>query len=80
MAQSPFARFGQSALVGTTQTERRHTVTGKETLPLIAAYEYQTGYDSELWRQIAEANSIDDLDALTTNTVLVIPPVKASST
>ncbi len=80
MALSPYARFGTSALVGTTQTERRHVVTGKETLPLIAAYEYKTGYDSELWRQIAEANAIDDLGAVSVNTVLVIPPVKPVAT
>ncbi|HJU22839.1 MAG TPA: LysM domain-containing protein [Casimicrobiaceae bacterium] len=81
MALSPYARFGASALVGTPQTERHHVVTGGETLPLIAAYEYNTfQYDSEIWRQLAEANGIDDLDALAVNTVLVVPPIKPSST
>ncbi len=80
MALSPFSRFGVSALVGTRQQERRHIVVAGETIQAIAANEFQGGYDSELWRQIAEANSIDDLDALTVNTVLVIPAPLPSTT
>lgn len=74
MALSPYARFGQTALTGQTQSARRHVVVGGETLPLIAATEYSTGYDSELWRQIAEHNDVDDLDDLTTGRALTIPP------
>lgn len=81
MPLSVYARFGLSTLTtGTQQTLRQHTVIAGETLPKIAAAEYQTGYSSELWRQIAEYNSIDDIEALTVGTVLVIPAPKPAST
>lgn len=74
MPASPYTRFGTSSLLSPTQTARRHTVAAGETVPLIAAAEYRTGYDSELWRQIAEYNEINDLDELDINQVLAIPP------
>lgn len=80
MAASVYTRFGSSALTGQGQSARIHTVIGGESLPIIAAYEYSTGYDSEAWRQIAEYNDIEDLDAITVGTVLSIPPLAASST
>jgi nucleoid-associated protein YgaU len=80
MALSPYARFGKSAIEGQEQTSARHIITGGETLPSIAAFEYATGYDSELWRQLAEANDIDDIEALTVNMALDIPPAAASET
>lgn len=80
MAKGPYERFGKSKIDGSTQTSARHIVVGGETIPSIAAHEYATGYDSELWRQVAEANDVDDLEALTVNTALDIPPPKASET
>lgn len=72
-AKSVYERFGKSALVGSDQTARRHVYKGAEKLPAIAAFEFDTGYDSELWRQLAEFNNIDDLDAIAVGTVLVLP-------
>jgi nucleoid-associated protein YgaU len=80
MALSPYARFGKSQIGGTVQIERRHTVTGDETIPMIAHKKLLVGYDQEIWRQIAEANEVDDLDALTSNQVLVIPSPEPSET
>lgn len=80
MAQSPFSRFGATTITGTAGTQRRHVIVGGDTLPSITAYELNTGYDSELWRQIAEANGVDDLDALTVGQALAIPQPAASST
>ncbi len=80
MALGPYARFGRSTVEGASQTSKRHVVVGGETLSNIAAAEYGTGYDSELWRQIAEANEIDDIESLTVNTALAIPPPAASET
>lgn len=73
-SKSVYERFGTSNLAGSDQVSRRYTVTGGDTLPSIAA---AAGYDSELWRQIAEAQTppIDDLDALQVGMVLVIPSV-----
>lgn len=79
-ARSPYARYGRSTITGSTQIERRHTVRGGETLPLIAHRELDCGYDDEAWRQIAEANDIQDLDDIDVNTVLVIPSPKPSET
>jgi nucleoid-associated protein YgaU len=78
--KSPYERFGKSAIDGETQTTARHIIVGGETIPSIAASEYQTGYDSELWRQLAEANDIDDIEALTVNTALDVPPPASSET
>lgn len=72
-AKSVYERFGSSALTGSDQTARRHTVKGGESMSSIAAYEFATGYDSELWRQVAEYNGIDDLDAVAPGTVLTLP-------
>lgn len=80
MPKSPYARFGRSTVEGSSQTSKRHVVTGGETIPSIAASEYGTGYDSELWRQLAEANDIDDIEAVTVNTALAVPPPAASET
>jgi nucleoid-associated protein YgaU len=75
MAQSVYTRFGQSTITSAPQAAKRHIVVGGETLPMIAANEYvNSGYDSELWRKIAEYNSISDLDSVTVNTSLKIPP------
>lgn len=72
-AKSVYERLGTSQLVGSDQTARRHIYKAAEKFPAIAAYEFNTGYDSELWRQLAEYNGIDDLDAVTPGTVLVLP-------
>lgn len=80
MAKSPYARFGKPANEDASQATTRHIVVGGETIPLIAANEYDTGYDSELWRQVAEGNAVDDLEALTVGQALDIPPPKASDT
>jgi nucleoid-associated protein YgaU len=78
-ARSVYERFGKSALAGSDQTARRHIYKGAETFPSIAAYECNTGYDSEIWRQIAEYNSIDDLDNVTAGTALIIPQINPTS-
>ncbi len=75
MALSPYARFAKP--VSDARPHVTHVMTGAETLPSIAAFEYNTGYDAELWRQIAEYNEIDELDELTPGTVLVIPPARS---
>lgn len=72
-AKSVYERFGASTLTGTDQTARKHTYKGGETMSAIAAYEFATGYDSEVWRQLAEYNAIDDLDAITVGKVLTLP-------
>ncbi len=80
MGKSVYERFGSSGLSGSNQTARRHTVTSAETLPLIASLEFDIEYDSELWRQVAEANGIADLDSVAPGTVLVIPSPSPTST
>lgn len=78
MPRSPYARFGKPA---DAQSVARHVVVGNETIPLIAANEYpDAGYDSELWRQLAEENDIDDLEALTVGEALSVPPPAPSET
>jgi nucleoid-associated protein YgaU len=79
--RSVYERFGTPTVTGTDVVQRRHTVLAGETLPSIAAYEYPgAGYDSELWRQIAEENDIDDLEDLDTGTTLRIPSPAPSET
>lgn len=80
--KSVYERFGASQISGSDQTARHHTVIQGDTLWSIAALEFNTGYDSELWRQIAEAQNppIDDLDNIPIGTVLVIPSVQPTST
>lgn len=73
MGKSVYEKFGTSLIAGSDQTQQRHIVAGGETLPLIASDRYQTEYDSELWRQTAEANSIDDPDAIVPGQALIIP-------
>lgn len=73
MGKSVYERFGTSALAGSDQVQRRHVVAAGETLPSIASDEFNIEYDAELWRQVAEANAIDDLDAVTIGSALVIP-------
>ena len=73
MAASVYRRFGSVDVSAPVQNERQHTVIGGETLPGIAALEFTTGYDSELWRQLAEGNGITDLDAVRAGQVLRVP-------
>lgn len=81
MADSVYKRFGQSNIGGTAQSGLRHTVTGNETLPFIAANLWETdGYSSENWRQLAEENDIDDLDDVAAGDVLVVPTLKPKAT
>ena len=80
MPRGPYSRYGSTAITGIQSTARRHTVGGGETVPSIAAAEYGQGYDQELWRQIAEDNAIDDLDALAVGAVLAIYPPRAAVT
>lgn len=80
MPISLYARLGQTTVTGIQTTRRQHVIHGGETLSSIAADEYQEGYNSEHWRQIAEANGITDLDALTVGQVLVIPAIAPTST
>jgi nucleoid-associated protein YgaU len=81
MPLSPYARYGQSALTGPQQTLTQHVLVAGESIPAVAFFEYpQSGYDSELWRQIAEFNNVDDLDVLTSGTVLTIPAPQPVST
>lgn len=80
MPRSPYARFGRTTTDDAARSSVRHVVVGGETLPSIAAHEYETGYDSELWRQVGEANNVDDIEALTVGQALDIPPPKPSET
>lgn len=83
MAKSVYERFGTSQITGSDQSARRHTVIAGETLPMIAALEYGSNqYDSEAWRQVAEAQDppIDDLDAIAVGTVLIIPALNPTTT
>lgn len=74
MARSVYQRFGTSALAGSDQTARRHVYIAGETMPAIAAVELTGGeYNSEIWRQLAEFNSIEDLDDISAGTVLTLP-------
>lgn len=80
MPRSPYARFGTTAITGTQQVEQKYVVKGGDTIPSICAQvNPNAGYDSELWRQLAEANSIDDLDDLEVGQTLVIPSPQPSS-
>ncbi len=82
-AKSVYERFGASQLSGSDQSARRHVVVAGETIWMIAAQEFGTGqYDSEAWRELAEAQSppIDDLDSIAVGTVLVIPSILPSTT
>lgn len=83
MAKSVYERFGISQITGSDQSARRHTVIAGETLPMIAALEYGSNqYDSEAWRQLAEAQDppIDDLDNIPIGTVLIIPALNPTTT
>lgn len=79
-AKSVYERLGTSQLTGSDQTARRHVYKASESISSIACYEFgDTSYNSELWRQLAEYNSIDDLDNLTPGTVLVLPQFTPTS-
>lgn len=78
MGKSVYERFGTSQLTGSDQIQRRHVVMAGETLPMIASDELGIEYDAELWRQVAEDNDVNDLDALAPGAVLVINPPKPS--
>lgn len=81
MAKSVYARFGTTKIEGLAPIERRHTTVGGETMALIAHKELgEIGYDSEIWRQVAEKNDIDDPWDLTAGEVLVIPSPAPSDT
>lgn len=81
MPRSVYERFGASALAGTDQTAARYVLKGLDTIPGVAAEVFRTGeYDAELWRQLAEANGIDDLDNLTVGMSLIIPTPKPDAT
>jgi nucleoid-associated protein YgaU len=81
MARSVYERFGQTALVGTASTARRYTVRGDDTMFSIQAkFLPDEGYSSEAWRQFAEYNGIDDLDALAAGNVLTIPTLQPLTT
>jgi len=74
MARSVYARLGQTTIAAPDEVSRRHVVTGDETIPGIAMSEYpDLGYNAEAWRQLAEANAIDDLEALAAGDVLKVP-------
>lgn len=74
MPKSVYARLGQTTIAAPDQVARRHVVTGDETIQGIAQVEYpDLGYTAESWRQLAEANSIDDLDAVAAGDVLRVP-------
>jgi nucleoid-associated protein YgaU len=70
---SVYERFGETSNPGPSQIRRAHTVVGSETIPMIDHKTRGAGYDSESWRQIAEDNEIDDLDAIEPGQVLAIP-------
>jgi nucleoid-associated protein YgaU len=75
-AKSVYERLGTSTLVGSDQTARKHIYKANERLSSIACYEYgDISYDSETWRQLAEYNNIDDLDAIVPGTVLTLPQI-----
>jgi nucleoid-associated protein YgaU len=77
MPKSVYERFGTSSLVGGTQSARRHTVIGGDTVQMIASRYYpDEGYSSEAWRQIAEYNEVDDLDDVDLGTVFTIPALE----
>jgi len=81
MAKSVYERFGKSALTGTAQSARRYVMTGGDTIPFVAAAVYpDDGYSSENWRQIAEYNNVDDLDAVAAGDVFTIPTLQPPST
>ena len=72
MAKSVYARYGTPQPLG--PQARKHTILAGDTVQKIAAYWAPAlGYSSEYWRQVAEANGVEDLDALTIGTVLTIP-------
>lgn len=82
MPKSVYERFGTPNLAGSDQVSRRYTVKGGDTLQSIASVAFpDSGYNSEIWRQIAEAQTppIDDLDNIPIGTVLVIPTVLPTS-
>lgn len=77
MAQSIYSRLGTSQLVDPNKRSRSVTVIGDQTIPFLAAREYQEGYNSESWRQIAEYNGVLDLDEVPAGTLLLIPALQA---
>ena len=77
MAQSVYARLGTSALVDPNKRSQSVKVTGDQVLPYIASEQYDEGYNSESWRQIAEYNDVRDLDEVTAGTLLLIPALRA---
>lgn len=71
-AKDPGRFPAQNPTSGGIAGHKRHVVQQSETLDFIAAEEYgNSGY----WRQIAEANGIDDPMRLRAGMVLTLPPV-----
>jgi len=76
LGKSVYERLGTSNLVGSDNTARKHLYKANEKLPSIACFEYgDAPYESETWRQLAEYNGIDDLDAIAPGTVLTLPQI-----
>lgn len=76
-----YERLGSTQNPAPEQVAKRHVVTAGEEIAMIAQREYRRGYYAEDWRQIAEANDINDLDVdLTAGRVLKIPSPQAPST
>ena len=80
MPKGPYSRYGSTLNPAPDQVQKIHIVIGGEELPSIAAVEYGQGYDQELWRQVAEANGITDLDDLQPGQALKIPQPTPSTT
>ena len=79
MAKSVYARFGTSQITGTNTTQNQHTVTVQQSLPAIWAIHHpDQGYNSIGWRTIITANAIEDLDAIVSGNVLVVPPIPST--
>lgn len=66
---------GQNPTSGARTARSTHTVVAGDSLPLLAWREYG---DAAAWREIAEANDIDDPLALTPGTELVVPALRGA--
>lgn len=66
---------GQNPTSGARTARSTHTVVAGDTLAMLAWREYG---DASAWREIAEANGIDDPMALAPGTELVVPALRGS--
>lgn len=74
MPRSVYSRLGQTTIAAPDNVARRHVVTGDETVQSVAMVEYpDLGYRAEVWRQLAEKNNLDDLDAIAAGDVWQVP-------